>query len=176
MKSLFAVVEAYPDLQASENFMQLQQSLEQTEDAIQRARHYYNAVVRDYNMSIEVFPRSYVASLFGFHKRPFFSLTDEAEMMRIRRTLIIACLLLISLTFAATAELRIQDFAVDILADPSGQLLVTENITVRFSTPHHGIERFITISGKTPWARPSRLISSLKRSSWTIAPFPIRQV
>jgi len=45
MKSLFAVVEAYPDLQASENFMQLQQSLEQTEDAIQRARHYYNAVV-----------------------------------------------------------------------------------------------------------------------------------
>lgn len=79
MKSLFAVVEAYPDLQASKNFMQLQQSLEQTEDAIQRARHYYNAVVRDYNMSIEVFPRSYVASLFGFHKRPFFSLTDEAE-------------------------------------------------------------------------------------------------
>lgn len=79
MKSLFAVVEAYPNLQASQNFMQLQQELEQIEDAVQRSRHYYNAVVRDYNTSLEVFPRNYVASLFGFHKRAFFSLTDEAE-------------------------------------------------------------------------------------------------
>jgi hypothetical protein len=72
-------------------------------------------------------------------------------MMRIGRTLSIACLLLITLACAAAAEFRIQDFAVDILADSSGQLIVTENITVRFITPHHGIERFITISGKTPW-------------------------
>jgi LemA protein len=79
MTSLFAIVEAYPELQANDNFMQLQQSLEQTEDAIQRSRHYYNAVVRDYNISIEVFPRNYIAGLFGFHKRPFYSLTDEAE-------------------------------------------------------------------------------------------------
>ncbi|MCK5827124.1 DUF2207 domain-containing protein [Candidatus Bipolaricaulota bacterium] len=78
-------------------------------------------------------------------------------MMRIGRTLSIACLLLISLTFAATAELRIQDFAVDILADASGQLIVTENITVRFITPHHGIERFITISGKTPWGETVKI-------------------
>lgn len=79
MKSLFAIVEAYPQLQANENFMQLQQTLEQIEDAVQRSRHYYNAVVRDFNMSIQVFPRSFIAGLFGFHERQFFSLTDETE-------------------------------------------------------------------------------------------------
>lgn len=79
MVTLFAIVEAYPVLQANENFMQLQQTLEQIEDAIQRSRHYYNAVVRDYNMSIEVFPRNTVAGLFGVHQREFYSLTDEAE-------------------------------------------------------------------------------------------------
>ena len=79
MRSLFAIVEAYPELQANESFMQLQQTLEQVEDAIQRSRHYYNAVVRDYNMSIETFPRNYIASMFGFHERQFYSLTNEAE-------------------------------------------------------------------------------------------------
>jgi len=81
MKSLFAVVEAHPQLQANENFMQLQQSLEQVEDAIQRSRRYYNAVVRDFNMSIQVFPRSLIAGLFGFHERQFFALSDEIERM-----------------------------------------------------------------------------------------------
>jgi LemA protein len=79
MKSLFAVVEAYPQLQANENFLQLQQTLEQTEDAIQRSRRYYNAVVRDYNMSIQVFPRSLIASVFGFRERQFYALSDELE-------------------------------------------------------------------------------------------------
>ena len=79
MKSLFAVVEAYPQLKANENFMQLQQTLEQIEDAIQRSRRYYNAVVRDLNMSIQVFPRSFIAGLFGFRERQFYSLTDETE-------------------------------------------------------------------------------------------------
>ncbi|MBU1048820.1 LemA family protein [Candidatus Bipolaricaulota bacterium] len=79
MKSLFAIVEAYPELKADENFMLLQQTLEQIEDAIQRSRHYYNAVVRDFNMSIEVFPRNFIASLFGFHERDFYSLTGGAE-------------------------------------------------------------------------------------------------
>ncbi|MCK5212876.1 MAG: LemA family protein [Dehalococcoidia bacterium] len=79
LRSLFAIVEAYPELQANESFMQLQQTLEQVEDAIQRSRHYYNAVVRDYNMSIETFPRNYIASMFGFHERQFYSLTNEAE-------------------------------------------------------------------------------------------------
>jgi len=82
MTSLFAIVEAYPELKANESFMLLQQSLEQTEDAIQRSRLYYNAVVRDYNMSIAVFPRNYIAGLFGFRERQFYALTDEAERTR----------------------------------------------------------------------------------------------
>jgi len=79
MKSLFAVVEAYPQLQANQNFMQLQQTLEQVEDSIQRSRRYYNAVVRDFNMSIQVFPRNLLAGVFGFHERQFYALSDEAE-------------------------------------------------------------------------------------------------
>lgn len=79
MKSLFAVVEAYPQLQASENFMQLQQTLEQVEDAIQRSRRYYNAVVRDFNLLIQVFPRNLIAGLFGFRERQFYALSGEVE-------------------------------------------------------------------------------------------------
>lgn len=84
-------------------------------------------------------------------------------MMHIRGPLSIACLLLVSMTYAVTAELRIQDFAVDLLADLSGQLTVTENITVRFITPHHGIERFITISGKTPWGATVKIDLQLEK-------------
>jgi len=79
MKSLFVLVESYPQLQANAQFMQFQQTLEQVEDAIQRSRRYYNAVVRDYNMSIEVFPRSLLATVFGFHQRQYFALSDELE-------------------------------------------------------------------------------------------------
>ncbi len=79
MRSLFAVVESYPQLKANENFLELQRSLEQVEDAIQRSRRYYNAIVRDFNMSIQVFPRNVIASMFGFHEREFFALSDEAE-------------------------------------------------------------------------------------------------
>jgi uncharacterized membrane protein YgcG len=71
-------------------------------------------------------------------------------MMRIPKALAIASLLVVISVVTVTAELRIQDFAVDILIDPSGELLVTENIQVRFITPHHGIERFIAISDKSP--------------------------
>ncbi|MBU0595382.1 LemA family protein, partial [Candidatus Bipolaricaulota bacterium] len=69
MKSLFAVVESYPELKANESFLQMQQTLEQVEDAIQRSRRYYNAVVRDLNTSIQTFPRNILASLFRFEER-----------------------------------------------------------------------------------------------------------
>ncbi len=78
-------------------------------------------------------------------------------MSQIQRTLSAALLLLIALTFAATATLRIEDFAVDIAIESSGELLITEHITVRFITPHHGIERFITVSGKTPWGETVKI-------------------
>ena len=76
---IFAVVEAHPSLQANENFAQLLQTLEEVEDAIQRARRYYNAVIRDYNMSIESFPRNLLAGLLGFHPRQYFSVSGEEE-------------------------------------------------------------------------------------------------
>jgi LemA protein len=79
LKSLFAVVENYPQLKANENFMKLQQSLEETEDMIQRSRVYYNAVVRDLNTRIRVFPQSLIANLFNFKEREFYMLPGEAE-------------------------------------------------------------------------------------------------
>src|SRR2546423_9210612 len=72
LKSLFAVAENYPQLKASEEFTQLQGSLSQTEDSIQNARRYYNAVVRDLNTKIQVFPTNILAGMFGFQQRQFF--------------------------------------------------------------------------------------------------------
>jgi len=79
LKSLFAVVEAYPDLKANQNFLGLQQTLEEVEDAVQRSRRYYNAVVRDLNTMIQVFPRNVIASLFGFREREFYALPGEEQ-------------------------------------------------------------------------------------------------
>src|SRR5437764_1608210 len=72
LKSLFAVAENYPQLQASQEFTQLQGSLSQTEDTIQNARRYYNAVVRDLNTKIQSFPTNILAGMFGFQRRQFF--------------------------------------------------------------------------------------------------------
>lgn len=72
LKSLFAVAENYPQLQASQQFTQLQSSLSETEDAIQNARRYYNAVVRDLNTKIQSFPTSILAGMFGFQQKQFF--------------------------------------------------------------------------------------------------------
>ena len=72
LKSLFAVVENYPELKASEEFTQLQRSLSQTEDSIQNARRLYNAVVRDMNTKVESLPTNILAGMFGFHSRQFF--------------------------------------------------------------------------------------------------------
>jgi len=74
LKSLFAVAEAYPELKANANFMQLQSQLKELEDNIEYARRYYNAVVRDFNILIESFPSNIVASQFRFQKGEFFEL------------------------------------------------------------------------------------------------------
>ena len=76
---LFALAEAYPQLRAAENFGQLQGSLAQIEEAVQSARRYYNAVVRDLNTKIAQVPWNLVAGVFGFRSREFFQLTDDAE-------------------------------------------------------------------------------------------------
>ena len=79
LKSLFALAEAYPQLRAVESFTQLQGSLNQIEDAVQNARRYYNAVVRDLNTRIAQFPSNLIADFFAFRAREFFELTAAAE-------------------------------------------------------------------------------------------------
>ena len=78
LKSLFAVAESYPDLKASQNFIELQQELVDTEDKIQASRRFYNGGVRDLNTKIQIFPNNVVANMFNFKSREFYEL-DEAE-------------------------------------------------------------------------------------------------
>ena len=66
LRSLFAVAENYPDLKANSNFLELQQQLAEIEDALQKARRYYNGSVRDYNTRVQTVPSNLVAVLFGF--------------------------------------------------------------------------------------------------------------
>jgi LemA protein len=79
LRQVFALAESYPQLRAAESFAQLQASLGQIEDAIQNARRYYNAVVRDLNTRVAQFPSNFVASAFCFAPREFFELTSEGE-------------------------------------------------------------------------------------------------
>lgn len=72
LRSLFAVAEAYPQLRAVESFTQLQEQLTATEDKLEYARRYYNTSARDYNISLQTFPRNLLASAFGMQPAPFF--------------------------------------------------------------------------------------------------------
>lgn len=84
LKTLFAVAEAYPELKANTNFLQLQRQFNELENDIEAARRYYNAVVRDFNIKTEQFPSSVVASMFHFYKKEYFALDspDEREPVR----------------------------------------------------------------------------------------------
>ncbi len=80
---LFALAEAYPDLKANTNFLKLQDELSRLEEAIQNARRYYNAIVRDYNAKIASFPDLIVAQKFDFTPRDYFELDEkEAEAVK----------------------------------------------------------------------------------------------
>ena len=78
LRSLFAVVENYPDLKASTNVLELQEQLTTTENQISFSRQHYNATVLDYNTSIATFPNALIAGPFGFTKREFFDAEPEA--------------------------------------------------------------------------------------------------
>src|SRR5437762_7611332 len=78
LRSLFAVVENYPDLKANQNVLSLQESLTTTENQISFSRQHYNATVLDYNNGIQTFPNNVFAGLFGFAKRDFFEAEPEA--------------------------------------------------------------------------------------------------
>ncbi len=79
LRQLFAVVEGYPDLKASRNFLHLQSELVNTEDRIQAARRFYNANVRDLNTRIQVFPSNIVAGMFNFRGAEFFEIENAIE-------------------------------------------------------------------------------------------------
>lgn len=78
LKSLFAVAEAYPDLKANTNFLDLQNQLQSVEEDIANSRKYYNAVVKQFNTKCEMFPSNIIASIFHFEKKPMFEV-DSAE-------------------------------------------------------------------------------------------------
>lgn len=80
LKSIFAVAEAYPQLQANQNYLQLQQELVDTEDKIQASRRFYNGGVRELNTKIKVFPNTLFVRGLGFHEREFFEVADAAAI------------------------------------------------------------------------------------------------
>jgi len=76
LRTLFAVAEAYPELKANSNFIQLQEELKGTEDKIMYARQFYNDTVTKYNMKIETFPANIFAKMFNFVKKPLFEVVE----------------------------------------------------------------------------------------------------
>ena len=84
LKSLFAVSEAYPDLKANTNFLELQKQFEEIESDIESARRYYNAIVRDYNIKTETFPSAIIASMYKFTKKEFFEIESPDERKPIK--------------------------------------------------------------------------------------------
>ena len=79
LKTLFAVVEDYPDLKANDNFLDLQNQLTEIEDQIQYSRRYYNGTVRNYNIRVESFPNNIVSRIFNFKPEEFFEITFATE-------------------------------------------------------------------------------------------------
>jgi len=79
LRKLMALAENYPDLKASNNFLELQQQLSTLEDEIQMARRYYNGTVRNLNVLVQSFPSNLIAGLFGFGQRDYFEIFDAAD-------------------------------------------------------------------------------------------------
>lgn len=84
LRSLFAVSEAYPQLKADAGFADLRSQLAHLEDEIASSRKYYNAVVRQYNSKIEMFPSNLIASIFHFTRRSMFEVNDPSERENVR--------------------------------------------------------------------------------------------
>ena len=79
LRGLQVAVEAYPDLKASTNFMQLQEEISDVENKLAAARRFFNSSTKELNVATQVFPSNIVASLFGFHKELMFDLGDEGR-------------------------------------------------------------------------------------------------
>jgi LemA protein len=79
LKSIFAVAESYPELKASQNFMELQEELSDTENKIAYSRQFYNSTVLDYNTKLQVFPNVFLGKLLNFKEAEFFGTTEEEK-------------------------------------------------------------------------------------------------
>ncbi len=84
LRSLFAVAEAYPNLQANTNFLELQRQLQALEGEIERSRRFYNAVVNQYNTKIELFPGNLLAGLFHFSRKPLYEVSAPEERENVK--------------------------------------------------------------------------------------------
>lgn len=84
LRSLFAVAEAYPDLKANTNFLDLQNQLRSMEDEIAKSRKYYNTIVKEYNIKTETFPSNLIAAIFKFNRKPLFEVAGEEERSSVR--------------------------------------------------------------------------------------------
>jgi len=86
LKTLFAVVENYPELKANQNFLKLQEELVNTEDRIQAARRFYNGNVRDFNTKVQTFPSNLIASVFDYKTKDYF----EIESLEVRKPVMVS--------------------------------------------------------------------------------------
>ncbi len=84
LKSLFALAEAYPDLKANTNFMDLQKQLQKVEEDIANSRKYYNAIVREFNTMVESFPSNLIAAVFKFVRKQMFEVEEESERQNVK--------------------------------------------------------------------------------------------
>ena len=84
LKSLFAISEAYPDLKANQNFMDLQSQLQRIEDEIANSRKYYNAVVKIFNNKCQMFPSNIIANVFHYTRKPMFEVENEEERRNVK--------------------------------------------------------------------------------------------
>ncbi len=79
LKSLFAIAEAYPELKANTNFLELQRELSDTENKIMASRRFYNGNVRDFNTGVQMFPGNIIAGMFNFKALEFFELEQDSD-------------------------------------------------------------------------------------------------
>ena len=85
LTKLFALAEAYPDLKANDNFMELQTELSNIEEKISTARQFYSDSVLNYNNRVQMFPSNIVASMFGFREEKYFeALSEERENVKVK--------------------------------------------------------------------------------------------
>lgn len=84
LKSLFALSEAYPDLKANQNFLQLQDQLQRIEEEIAGSRRYYNGVVNRFNTKVEMFPGNILAGVFGFKRKPLYEVTETSQRENVK--------------------------------------------------------------------------------------------